>query len=340
MGRHQFHCDGDIGTDTFSLKMCKEVAKKRAHIGRGEAMYGALAREGISCMVCHRMQERPQPADDKRPYLQFFLETSVTGNLHFGPADEIYGPYKDNEITAYPMQHALGITPKHSSFLKSSRMCGSCHTVTLPAVDHPVDLAQRDELNEAQVVQEFAGFHHHVEQTTYLEWLNSEYENEFKTNNPKAKSCQDCHMSRDLVDEENGLNLKSLATRMAIIQDTTYPDAENLASHEELNVRIREKGFARHNFSGLNLFLLELFDQFDDVLGVRTEDYMTGSKQEIENARRNFLQTAQHKTADLELSTGWNSGELTAQVTVTNKAGHRFPIGSWISSGIYRTTSN
>lgn len=331
MGRHQFHCDGDSvadGSDTFSLKMCEQVARERQHIGHGDSQYGALAREGISCMVCHRMQERPQPADDTRPYLQFFLETSVTGNLHFGPKNEIYGPFKDNEITAYPMQHALGITPKHSEFLSSSRHCGSCHTVTLPAVDAPLSPTEFDELNDSQVVKEFAQFHHHVEQATYLEWLNSSFENEFNTTNAEAKSCQDCHMSRTLVDEEQGIQLDRLATRMAIIQDTMYPDAENLASHEDLNIRVREKGFARHNFSGLNLFLLELFDQFDDVLGVPTQDYMTGSKLEIEHARQNFLQTARHKTADLQLTTDLASpGELTADVTVTNKAGHRFPTG-------------
>lgn len=333
MGRHQFHCDncedGQTQTDkTFALKMCNKTANNQEHIGRGAAKYGALAREGVSCMVCHRMQPRPQPEDEKRPYLKFFLETSVTGNLYFGPKNEVYGPFKDKEITAYPMQHALGVTPKHSAFLQSSQMCGSCHTVTLPAVDHPLTVTEYDELNDAEAVKEFAGFHHHVEQATYLEWLNSEFENEFQTENPNAKTCQDCHMSKGLVDEKNGINLESLATRMAIIQDSTYPDAENLASHEKLDVKIRKEGFKRHNFSGLNMFLLELFDQFDDVLGVRTQDYMTGAKGDIEHARQNFLLTARKKTADLKLTTKYDRANgLEAQVTVTNKAGHRFPSG-------------
>ena len=333
MGRHQFHCDQKHSDqtpkcDTFSQKMCQEIADDGQHIGHGDSKYGALAREGISCMVCHRMQQRPQPEDDKRPYLQFFLETSVTGNLYYGPKNEVYGPFKDDEIAQYPMQHALGITPKHSSFLQSSQMCGSCHTVTLPAVDAPIDAEHHDELNDSQAVKEFANFHHHVEQATYLEWLNSAFENEFNTQNPQAKSCQDCHMSKGLVDEENGIQLDSLATRMAIIQDTTYPDAENLASHKKLDVRVREKGYSRHNFSGLNLFLLELFEQFDDVLGVRTDDYMTGSDQDIELARQEFIRTAREKTADLELATNWSANDgLEAVVTVTNKAGHRFPTG-------------
>ena len=333
MGRHQFHCDQKqenelAKCDTFSQEMCEAIAADSEHIGQGDSEYGALAREGISCMVCHRMQQRPQPADDDRPYLQFFLETSVTGNLYFGPKNEVYGPFKDDEITQYPMQHALGITPKHSPFLQSSQMCGSCHTVTLPSVDTPIPAEHHDELNESQVVKEFTNFHHHVEQATYLEWLNSAFENEFKTQNPQAKSCQDCHMSKDLVDEEHGIQLDTLATRMAIIQDTTYPDAENLASHKKLNVPVREKGFRRHNFSGLNLFLLELFEQFDDVLGVRTDDYMTGSKHDIEHARQEFLKTAREKTADLKLATHWNATEgLEAEVTVINKAGHRFPTG-------------
>jgi hypothetical protein len=328
MGRHQFHRDSDDEQPAFTLDLCEVVAKQQQHIGRGEERYGALARDGISCMVCHRMQLRPQPTNETRPYLQYFLETSVTGNLYFGPSNEMYGPFKDKEITAYPMQHALGITPRHSEYLESSQLCATCHTVTLPAIDKPLSPPELDELNAAQVVEELGAFHHHIEQATYLEWLNSDFENEFNPDNPQAKSCQDCHMSRSLSDPERGLTRKVLPTRMAIIQDTTYPDAENLAAHEDLNVRIREEGISRHNFSGLNLLLLELFDQFDDVLGVRTHDYMTGSKLDIEHARRNFLQIAREQTADLDLRTHWNnSGELIANVTVTNKVGHRFPTG-------------
>ncbi|WP_197527958.1 cytochrome P460 family protein [Posidoniimonas polymericola] len=327
MGRHEFHACGDRQGDTFGLELCEATHDPNSPIGEGDARLGALARDGISCMVCHRMQERPQPEDDDRPYLQYFLETSVTGNLYLGPPDELYGPFKDNEITAYPMQHALGITPKHSGFLQTSRMCGVCHTVTLPAVDAPLGGHAADELNASQVVKEFASFHHHVEQATYLEWLNSGYENEFNTANPDAQTCQDCHMSRGLHDEEQGIAMDSLPTRMAIIQDVTYPDAENLASHKDIDVRVREEGYARHNFSGLNLFLLELFEQFDDVLGVRTQDYMTGSKLEIENARRNFLNTARNKTAELEVASRRDGDDLVATVTVRNKAGHRFPSG-------------
>ena len=109
----------------------------RAAPGHGDAKYGALARDGVSCVVCHRMQPQPQPADDHRPYLQFFLETSITGNFHLGTKGEIYGPFKDDEIAPYAMEHATGLKPKHSDFLKSSQLCGTCHTVALPTIDQP-----------------------------------------------------------------------------------------------------------------------------------------------------------------------------------------------------------
>ena len=85
------------------------------------------------------------------------------------------------------------------------------------------------------------------------------------------------HVARTTTTTSTALHLDSIETRIAAIQDNTYPEAENLAEHEELEVRPRTEGYARHNFRGLNVFLLEMFNQFDDVLGVRKFDFMTGS---------------------------------------------------------------
>ena len=330
MGKHQFDLDHQASGDPhakFELANIYEhnsVFEKQTKADQ----YGALARDGISCTVCHRMQPREQPADDDRPYLQFFLETSITGNFHLGPPGELYGPYKDKDISVYPMEHGIGFKPKHSEYIKSSRMCGTCHTVNLPVVDFPNHEGDEgNELSRAEAIPEFRDFHHHVEQATYLEWLNSAYENEFNTSNPSAQTCQDCHMSRNLKSLAHpNASIDKIQTQVAIIQDTSYPDAENLAPHDKIQVRQRNE-YSRHNFSGLNMFLVEMFNQFDDVLGVRKVDYMTGTEQ-LPHAKDNFLLTAREKTAEVNVeteATGLN--QIEAKVLVRSKVGHRFPSG-------------
>ncbi|MEM9411664.1 MAG: cytochrome P460 family protein, partial [Planctomycetota bacterium] len=332
MGKHQFDRDKKSNKEKFSLEHMYLTAKKDQHIGHHDAKYGALGRDGISCMVCHRSVPREQPADDDRPYLQFFLETSITGNFKLGPSNEIYGPFKDNEISPYVMEHGIAVKPKYNEYIQSSRMCGTCHTVTLPVVDHPFDDevpidAEQLELINAENVPLFKKFHHHVEQATYLEWLNSDYENEFDRDNPNAKSCQDCHMSKDLHDDENNIHIEQISTRIATVQDNTYPDAENLTELENLEIRYRETGYKRHNFVGLNVFLIELFRQFDEVLGVRKNDFMTGSSKDIEHAVRTYQRQAKNDVVDLHLKTELTDSELVAHLEIINKVGHRFPSG-------------
>jgi Cytochrome P460 len=105
------------------------------------SVYGALARDGVSCMACHRIVE------DKVPFADF-LKTRITGNFTTGNAAELFGPFPDKEIVTDPMNNSLGIKPKHDPYIKSSRMCGNCHTINLPLMDDPDADANKPHLEQ------------------------------------------------------------------------------------------------------------------------------------------------------------------------------------------------
>lgn len=280
--------------------------------------YGALARDGVSCAACHRIvRDRTPPGQNP---LKYFLEHSITGQFALGPPDNLFGPFEDNTIATHPMKTALGLEPKYDPYIKDSRMCGSCHTINLPVMDQKP-------------------FGHSLEQVTYLEWLNSEFQTDFNPG-PNAKSCQDCHMAGSYANAQHGVDIKQIQTTFADVQDDSYPAAEHLAPFDQVRARFRDTGFVRHQLQGLNVFLLEMFDRFmtpdtskppnysNDILGVRKSDFMSTLDNDLPNAILNFVQTAQHETATVEvLQPAITAQGLSAQVRVTNRTGHRFPSG-------------
>jgi Cytochrome P460 len=280
------------------------------------AKYGALSRDGISCTSCHRIQRDVLPATWKKSPLEFFLAKSITGQFQTGPADEIYGPFQDDEIVTVPMDNAVAAKPKHNEYIQSSRMCGSCHTIDLPVVDKNQPIQPINDTTP-----------HSIEQATYLEWLNSAYQNEFGKPGKNAQTCQDCHMPRKLVNEQLGVDVDPIQTRIAIVEDDSYPAAEHRAPTEDIRVRFRTEGFARHELLGMNAFLLEMFKQFNDILGVRKSDYMTGSSDNLENTQANLFDQARNRSANVAADMSIRNRTLTANVTVTNLAGHRLPSG-------------
>jgi hypothetical protein len=136
------------------------------------------------------------------------------------------------------------------------------------------------------------------------------------------------------------LNIPLIQQPIAFIEDTQYPQTGNRLPDEKIFVRFRDKGFARHQFQGLNVTLLEMFRQFmapyksngsnilaNVVLGVRQNDYMSGLD-DLSTAIDGFVQQAQSSTAEVSVSPVTMSGQkLIADVKVTNKTGHRFPSG-------------
>ena len=272
--------------------------------------YGGLARDGISCMACHQM------AAPKDGSLSFFLQNKINGKFDLTPSDELNGPFKDNVITTYPMDTAMGLKPKYNVYIQSPQMCGSCHTIVLPVLDSPHP-------GETE-----------VEQATYPEWLNSQYRNEYGSVGSTPKTCQECHMPTGYSNQEEKIHVEQIQTRMAIVQDLTLPQTEHLATPDQINVRYRTEGFRRHELLGTNGFLLQMFlqpkdkDGNNDVLGVRTKDYMTGFPTDLDYTVDNLVEQAQSITATVAISSFQVQGnKFVVEVTVSNLAGHRFPSG-------------
>ena len=302
MGKRQLDID-TAGQGDFKLEFLQLTDRSNP-----DFLYGALARDGISCAVCHRIvPDNPPPGVAP---LEHFLKNSITGRFATSPPDTVFGPNLDDEISPYTMANATGITPKHSAYLRSSRMCGSCHTIDLPVVDGKPGQTS-------------------LEQVTYLEWLNSQYQNEFGPAGPDARTCQDCHMPGHYHSAKKRLHVDRLVQKVAIIQDQSYPEAEHRAPEDELVIAERDD-FKRHEFLGMNVFLLEMFRQFNEILGVRKTDYMSGSSTDLQDAIDNIAQQAGQRTAKVRVSarpSGRRDTEIDAQVAITNLAGHRFPSG-------------
>lgn len=308
MGKRQHDIDHP-GSD-FNLEFLFRTGSQSG------AKYGALARDGISCASCHRIRRDVIPPSWKKSPLEFFLTNSITGLFQTGDAAELFGPFEDDQIVTLPMENALGVKPRHDEYIRSARVCGSCHTIDLPVVDATNPIAPISPATP-----------HSIEQATYLEWLNSQYQNEFGKPGPNAQTCQDCHMPRKLVDPSAGVDANPVQTRIAIVEDDSYPAAEHRAPAADIRVRFRESGFARHELLGMNGFLLELFNQFNDILGVRKSDYMTGTSNNLARAQANLLDQARNRTATVAAEMKTEGRTLTANVTVTNLTGHRLPSG-------------
>lgn len=319
-----FRCHGVMGKRQFDLDHGPAANFDREFVYETKMTdpnfkYGALARDGVSCAACHHIVEDKTPKGV--PPLEHFLEHSITGQFEVGKADEMLGPFEDKLIVTDPMNNALGVKPKQDPYVKSARMCGSCHTINLPVVDQkPIG--------------------HNLEQLTYLEWLNSGFQNEFGKN-PKAQTCQDCHMRTSYRNAAGTLEVAKVQQPMATIQDDQYPAVEHRAPGDKVNVRFRDTGFARHQLQGLNLPLLEMFSQFmndsksgeknfpyNEVLGVRQNDFMLTVNADLPNAIDAFVEQAQNTTANVEIfPVSFTNGRLVANVVVTNKTGHRLPSG-------------
>lgn len=355
MGQRQLqidaHADPEAGLDPNDFKLSylelhapltseEEDAQREAGT-LAYAEYGSLAREGISCAVCHHIAP-PEQAEGQPDYspLDTYLMNGTTGVFRLTDADELIGPFDD--VRQRPMENAMGITPVGDDYIQSSQLCGACHTINLPNVDADPDVplhgfteAEQEVFNQAArngadfLADEYGvtfpdaltEFQHSVEQATYLEWVNSDYSAE-----GNAQSCQDCHMKSDFETPDGSLSVPSITSQIATIQDTTLPQVANRLPSEEVDVPLRDD-YRRHSFVGLNVFLVEMMRQFRAEMGMGRTDPMTFATNGVQLSIDTMALQAANETAEIALDLQDEDGVLVADVGVTNLTGHRLPSG-------------
>jgi len=220
-----------------------------------------VADDSVSCTVCHLIEAK-----------DLGTEAVFSGRPHFSAERKIFGPFAD--VATGPMQNQVRYTPTHGPHVQTSALCGSCHTLFTEHHGTPFP-----------------------EQTPYLEWRNSEFDDE-RGVTATSRTCQQCHMAR------------TGATRIArnpMGLDFVIPPRE---------------GYAAHAFVGGNAFMLEMLRDHRDELDVTAE---TAAFDRMAAATRRQLAES---TARLTISAiARDEGAAVFSVQVENLTGHKFPTG-------------
>lgn len=236
-----------------------------------------LGRDGVSCTVCHQIEDVNLGTDE-----------TYSGFFPLNDDDEIYGPH-DNLI-ANQMVSRTGKRPVTSTHIRDkSGLCATCHTLFTNAV-------RADGTATGAV---------HAEQTPYLEWRNSVFQDEVAPLAPEAASRQDCHVPQLDVDGN------VISTRVA----------RNPAGFDWSFLQDRSP-YGRHIFVGGNTLIPEILR--DNAAALNVTAPAAAFDATIAAARDQL----QNRTAVVDVTSAVRSGsQLDVNVQVTNLAGHKLPSG-------------
>ena len=131
-------------------------------LGQG-GPHTTLALDGVSCTVCHQIQDVKLGEMDSFTGGYTIDLTTPMGQR------SAFGPFEVDAGRTLIMESASQFRPVKAAHIQSAEFCASCHTLFTHALDA--------DGNEAGVL---------AEQAPYLEWKHSDY--------PGVATCQTCHM--------------------------------------------------------------------------------------------------------------------------------------------------
>ncbi|GIT97652.1 multiheme c-type cytochrome [Sulfurovum sp. TSL1] len=130
-----------------------------------ENLYYDAAMQGVSCTLCHQIENTPELGTTEGFTGGFVIDTNNTGTDR-----TIYGPYTNPRTQ--PMINSVQFTPAYSPHMNESKLCASCHSLETPVI------ATDGTLTDFTF----------PEQAAYTEWEYSDFNG--------TQSCQDCHMPK------------------------------------------------------------------------------------------------------------------------------------------------
>lgn len=239
---------------------------------RGDA--APLARDGVSCTVCHRIAAEGlgSPA-------------TFGGRFPLNDGEELYGPHDD--LFARPMLHHSGFMPARAEHVLRSALCATCHTLRTATL--------RPDGTAAGVS--------FLEQAPYLEWRNSDFNDEVAAPTGLAASCQDCHMPVRGVDGDR------IETRIA-----RNPGGRDFPPTDP------RRPFGRHLLVGGNALVPRLLAS--QAAPIAPE----AGAEALEATARAAEEQLAERTATVEVDDVERRGRrIGFDVHVANLTGHKFP---------------
>jgi len=261
--------------------MLSESARERA--GREGSMSdlknstdpAVLGLDGVACTTCHQILPD-----------NLGTTASFSGGFEIGQERKIFGPHQN--VATGPMRNHVNYTPTYGDHVREAAMCATCHTLL-----HP--LSEED------------GGGYFAEQTPYLEWKNSVYNDELSEPSEEAASCQACHVP---TYDDQGVELRTRIAR-------SPPGGDFL-----INPR---SPFGQHLFIGANTVIPQILKAERATLKPQASDEALDRTTQLGEER---LASA----VDLRISDASFVGEgpeasLNFAVHINSFAGHKVPTG-------------
>ena len=280
----------------------------------GSSLLSPDIRNGVSCQLCHRMVDPVPSTTDQavsfdneiRNALGLLppLDHPASGMIILDPQDRRRGPFNLGTGFTYHLAYQTDFLSQGMNAIKESSLCGSCHNIDNPVLSWDSTRGQYwpNDMNTA--APSFSDGDLFPIESTYDEWLLSDYASagvfapQFagSKSDQIVRTCQDCHMTR--------------ATGSAALPqfNPIYRDCQSTGC------------LPQHDFAAANTWLPQLIQDPSWRLSSSADaEYLNHTQQ----LNQQFLR----KAATLDVSLLGSGNNRIARISVTNETGHKLPTG-------------